>query len=122
MNTADTEYLHNNIVDALAIWEAAIDSPPVYLWLTNDDGAVQGRCNAVEITPILGRAYDYADSSFDWDFLPAFFDILLDTDCIPETPCVSELTQELANEIVARIDVGNVRPYQPNPTEQPVAT
>ena len=87
-------------ITALCIWEHATENREVWEWLTYPEGAFNGRDNAIALAPVIDELWEIGNAgqdlldgfAFDWSFIPAFFQIVLETntqiweDDDPETP------------------------------------
>lgn len=81
------EVTETSALTSMCIWEAALEEEvngdkSVYEWLTQEQGAWQGRQNALSMAPkfdaLHAKVEAEFDQPFDWEFVPAVLRLLAD--------------------------------------------
>lgn len=94
-------------IDAIAIFEHAIENEDFMEWLKQGEGVATARQNSLTISPVIGKAYETAcsagyDNCFDWDFIPAFADRFLNMDGSDVRAVADQIAREIASEFLYR--------------------
>ena len=83
--SADSVYNEEHALDALAVWEALLESPMRELWAFKFEERGVGEMRAFcleQLTPLINDLFDarcfqgWDGLCFDWDYVPAALEVL----------------------------------------------